>query len=219
MQDFIPIGTGNSRYLKSVENFKTLYPTYDAFAAALVAGTLPVDFNGINEAGVLQKGMALNKYNLLKDATAALFGLGGSAVPDDVFNYLGQYVGTAPKTETGSYVGTGTYDEDNPCILTFDFEVKCLLFIHTINLSGDYVFKPSDENERWAVLGNALTTEYQLNLGPGNTYWSGTGDVDLYSKKSSDGKTIYWYAHNLSRDVASNQYNTLGATYYYIAFG
>lgn len=67
MKDFIPKGTGNSRFLKSVSNFKQLYPTYDDFVAALVAGTLPIDFNGINEAGVQQKGSALSRANILPD--------------------------------------------------------------------------------------------------------------------------------------------------------
>ena len=38
-----------------------------------------------------QAGTPLNKATLLKDATAALFGMSGIAVPDDVFAYLGQY--------------------------------------------------------------------------------------------------------------------------------
>ena len=85
MKDSVIIGSGNSRYLKSVADFKTLYPTYDDFAAALVAGTLPVDFNGINTAGFQQVGDVLGKNTLLKDETASLFGLGNTAVPDDVF--------------------------------------------------------------------------------------------------------------------------------------
>ena len=91
MKDMIPLGTGNSRFLKSVENFKALYPTYDAFVAALVAGTLPVDFNGVNPDGVQQIGTALNKLNLLKDETAAMYGLDNSAVPNDAFAELGKY--------------------------------------------------------------------------------------------------------------------------------
>lgn len=39
----------------------------------------------------LQQGTPLNKATLLKDATAALFGLGASAVPDDVLAELGKY--------------------------------------------------------------------------------------------------------------------------------
>ena len=75
MKDMIPKGTGNSRFLRSVSNFKAIYPTYDDFVNALVAGTLPVDFNGINEAGIQQVGTALNKANLLTDETAALLGM------------------------------------------------------------------------------------------------------------------------------------------------
>lgn len=71
MKDLVPKGTGNSRFLKSVSNFLSLYPTYNDMAAALTAGTLPVDFNGINPEGVTQTGTALNKANLLDDDTAA----------------------------------------------------------------------------------------------------------------------------------------------------
>lgn len=38
-----------------------------------------------------QEGTPLNKASLLKDATAALFGLGTDAVPDDVLDWLGAY--------------------------------------------------------------------------------------------------------------------------------
>ena len=104
MKDSIILGSGNSRYLKSVEDFKRLYPTYDDFAAALVAGTLPIDFNGINSSGFQQLGDALCKSNLLKDTTAALFGLGADSVPDDVLAKIGS---NFPRIETGSYVGSG----------------------------------------------------------------------------------------------------------------
>ena len=51
MKDGVIKATGNSRYLKSVANFLTLYPNYKAFVAALVEGTLPIDLNGLNDAG------------------------------------------------------------------------------------------------------------------------------------------------------------------------
>lgn len=38
-----------------------------------------------------QEGTPLNKANLLRDATAAMFGLSKTAVPDDVFSWLGKY--------------------------------------------------------------------------------------------------------------------------------
>lgn len=39
----------------------------------------------------LEEGTALNKANLLTDATAAMYGKGASAVPNDIFAYLGKY--------------------------------------------------------------------------------------------------------------------------------
>lgn len=38
-----------------------------------------------------QAGTPINKASLLKDATAAMFGLGANALPDDVLAYLGQF--------------------------------------------------------------------------------------------------------------------------------
>ena len=65
MQDGIINGTGNSRYLKTISGFLSLYPTYEAFAQAVIAGTLPVDLNGKNPDGWAQQGTPLNKANLL----------------------------------------------------------------------------------------------------------------------------------------------------------
>ena len=88
MTDAIIKGTGNSRYLKTVSNFLTKYPTYEAFVDAFVAGTLPVDFNGINPEGWSQQGTALDKANILTDATAALVDLGPEATPNEMFAAL-----------------------------------------------------------------------------------------------------------------------------------
>lgn len=82
MKDFVINGNGNSRYVKSSLEGIT---TWEQFRAALAAGTLPIDLNGINPEGFQQLGDPLNKATLLKDATAALLGLGTDAVPDDAF--------------------------------------------------------------------------------------------------------------------------------------
>ena len=62
-----------------------------------------------------QEGTPLNKDALLKDATAALYGLDAGAVPDDVLALLKTMVDNAQdsanekaKIEVGSYVGTGS---------------------------------------------------------------------------------------------------------------
>jgi hypothetical protein len=58
--------TGNSRYLKSAITEET---TWEQFLAMLIAGTLPIDLNGINPAGWQQLATALSKATLLDDAT------------------------------------------------------------------------------------------------------------------------------------------------------
>lgn len=75
MRDTVLLENGKSRFLRSVSNFLSLYPTYESMVAALVAGTLPVDFAGVNSAGCAQIGTSLNKANLLSDATAQALGL------------------------------------------------------------------------------------------------------------------------------------------------
>lgn len=75
MRDSIIKNTGNSRYLKSAISAAT---TWEQFRAALIAGTLPIDLNGINTAGWQQVGDALNKENLLPDGVVTAFGLPGS---------------------------------------------------------------------------------------------------------------------------------------------
>ena len=82
MKDSVIKGNGNSRYLKSSLEGIT---TWEQFRAALAAGTLPVDLNGINPDGFQQLGDPLTKVTLLKDSTAALLGLPKTAVPDDAF--------------------------------------------------------------------------------------------------------------------------------------
>lgn len=75
MKDSVIKGNGDSRYLKSIEDFLTEYPTYADFAAALAEGSLPIDFNGINPNGFVTVGDALNKANLFPDETAINLGL------------------------------------------------------------------------------------------------------------------------------------------------
>lgn len=100
MKDAIALGTGNSRYLKSVSGFMSLYPTYESFVAALVAGTLPIDLNGINPDGWSQLGTALDKAHLLTDATAALMDLGAEATVNDALATLAQKAAAAEQLIT-----------------------------------------------------------------------------------------------------------------------
>jgi hypothetical protein len=90
VQDAIMKGNGNSRYLKTVGEALSLYPTYEDFMQAMVAGIFPVDFNGINKDGWTQLGTLLNKANLLSDTVISTLGLstGVNSTPNDAFNVL-----------------------------------------------------------------------------------------------------------------------------------
>ena len=112
MNDGIIMGTGDSRYLKSIAGFLQVYPNYEAFAAALVAGTLPIDLNGKNPDGWAQQGTVLNKANLLTDATAALEGLGSEATPNEMLAALANKInasGTSVTQLTQKVNGLITY--------------------------------------------------------------------------------------------------------------
>lgn len=109
MKDGIIAETGNSRYLRSIAGFLQAYPTYEAFAAALIAGTLPIDWNGKNPDGWAQAGTELNKANLLTDATAALMDLGAEATPNEMFAAVANRIASASDKVDG-LIRYGTTD-------------------------------------------------------------------------------------------------------------
>lgn len=206
MQDMVIKGTGNSRFLKSVENFLDLFPNYEAFATAFASGVLPVDFNGINPDGITQIGTPYAKSAVLTDATAALFGLDETAVPDDVLKKTGHVV-------FGSYEGTGAYGEDNPNTLAFSFAPKLIMFFDAYGafmpVAGGYTVTPTNG---LAFSPQIFGTEY--SAGP-PLFVTNTGNHTM-SKRSEDGKTISWYT---DANSAVAQYNNVGTTYHYIAIG
>ena len=89
MENLVPLGTGNSRFMKSNISPST---TLAQLISMLNNGTFPYDVGTINPAGISQQGTPLNKDTLLKDATAGLYGLGSDAVPDDVLNKLSKSI-------------------------------------------------------------------------------------------------------------------------------
>lgn len=85
MIDGIIKADGTSRLMRA-----NLPATYEEFKAQAAAGSLPLDVL-FNADGWNQLPTFLNKANLLKDATALLFGFGSEVVPDNVFSFLGKY--------------------------------------------------------------------------------------------------------------------------------
>lgn len=200
MKDRVPVNPG--RVLISPENGAAYYATMS------------------RADNPTQEGTPLNKNSLLKDATAALFGLSADAVPDDVFaaakaliDSANANANTKAKIATGSYTGTGTYGASNPCSLKFDFAPK-VVFILYYSISGTMYGIGHDGIATGAMLDSALTTSWVKNVGFGLNTNSGGSYCDRYGRKLADG-TFQWY----STGDANAQFNKSGNKYYYVAIG
>ena len=118
-------------------------------------------------------------------------------------------VAQGAQIETGSYVGTGTYGEDNPNSLTFGFEPNFVWIFGYKTPNGIFQTYLSISSNCVAVYPKSLSFNFILNTG------FGTGSGNRYGKISSDYRTISWY--NITN--SSEQLNVLNQTYYYIAIG
>ena len=117
------------------------------------------------------------------------------------YTRLGQ-IGGCAHIETGSYVGTGTYESSSPNSLTFGFVPKIVLI--SFRYSGTRV------NGVVALLFDltVLTSTYS-----DQAYWySLTLDSKYYAKLED--KTLTWFSSS-----ASSQGNSSGTSYHYIAIG
>lgn len=97
------------------------------------------------------------------------------------------------KIQTGSYVGTGTYGQSNPCSLTFDFSPKGVWISNSSNSSA--ILNPLVYGQTGAIFlgtraGIILTVNWNNN-------------------------TVKYY----TSDSAESQLNISGQRYYYIGIG
>lgn len=153
MKDTIIKGTGNSRTLKSVANFLTLYPTYEAFAQAIIEGTLPIDIGPLKPDGIVQAGDPLNKATLLSDETAALYGKDGTAVPDDILAAIPMSVNAGWKL-LQEWTVAGTYTWTAPDLFGGeDYEIGVLVI--GAGGSGAAVSQSTSSSSSPAVSGGA----------------------------------------------------------------
>lgn len=215
MKDGIIAGNGNSRYLKTIAAALSLYPDYETFMAALIAGTFPIDLNGVNPDGWKQQGTALNKANLLADSTAASIGLDGSATLDTAVAKLKSlidtertYADTKTMTELKSYVGTGAYGSSAPVSLSFSFVPSTIIYIGYSN--GTIFANP--QQGLYMVALPAMSTSYTQYFG---LCFNGQGQSTSYGMRSGDSKTVSWY----NTSGAQMQLNESGSTYYFLAIG
>ena len=212
MQDTSLKGTGNSRTLGSVPNLLTLYPTYEAFAQALINKTLPIDLGPLNPAGVQKMGTDLNTANLLKAATAALLGLPATAVPDQAFSAIKSLINSAEslantkaKIAAGSYVGTGLKGKENPNTLTFPFFPK--IVIVTPSYAPNTISAGQTATPLFLTGGNIF----------GYSVRSGSGALQNPVSSTWSGNTVSWYSSYT--DYPAHQFNDKNINYLYVAIG
>lgn len=202
MKDMVPLGTGNSRYLKSSISADT---TLAQLIALLRAGTLPVDLNGINAAGISQQGTPLTKATLLSDATASALGLSGDPTVNDALAAAATRVNSkAQFSSVGTYVGTGNAGSSYPNTLTFSFVPKIVIVegyfneYYTQGFFIPFAYTPIFDSKIWVI---------------GSKYFN-TDTLSLTCKIV--GNTLTWYARS---EEPLEQLNWSGITYKYVALG
>ncbi len=211
------------------------YSTYDAgVAASRINAALPTNEYFIykrNPGRVFKHAKAFTESDLLSsptngywiavagsliERTATLVPAGDweyihsssrSAYPDSGTSggYEYEYLGipfdnavTAPKIETGRYVGTGTYGESNPNTLTFGFVPKL-----------------------WGVIYAEAGTTYSEYALPNIIPW-GYSNAKFWVSYNTQIKETVSYAENTVSwysDGAGNQLSLPGQTYLYFAIG
>ena len=196
-------------------DYDTLYPKT---IGAQIAGAVPIASGGTNGttapsgvnnlvAGLSQIAPASNDLFPFRDISG---NTGGSVTLANLVNVLSSDFSTLgfTKIQTGSYIGTGTYGENNPNTLTFNFAPKLLWFVASYNSSQNKV----EQFGGYDILSSdALTTsmnKYEFTGSYSHVDYS-------YASKSSDGKTFSWY--NTAGD--NQQFNTQGTKYYWLILG
>lgn len=165
----------------------SLYPTYEDFLQAMIAGTFPVDFNGINKDGWTQLGTPLNKANLLSDTVISTLGLstGANSTPNDAFNVLANIgnVHVWRKTVvTEEEIPAGYKLVDDNTDRTLDGVSNALIDLGNTNQSTARISCADSitVNDAGAVSLNSSTTYYRANDALDAASWLRGKYVNLY---------------------------------------
>lgn len=167
----------------------------------------------VAKSGVVQaQGVSLVKYDPSQGAWEYLKSNNRSAYPDSgisggyEYEYLGvpldNAVGPVTKIETGSYVGTGTYGQNNPNTLTFGFAPKLVI------IGGK-----NNQNTYGSTIATIASAFFMAIAGKSSSLSS---DSSSYEVVSITENSMSWYA---TENSASYQFNVSGESYHYIAIG
>lgn len=178
---------------------------------------------------VTEPGTPLNKGTLLSDETAAALGLAGDPTVDEALNAIGGALALGVQIATGSYVGTGTFGESNPNVLTFDFEPYAVFVF-----SDNYQVAETFQETAWSSGGWRSVFSFSLI-----SFFRGGSSVEVAAMRPKDlngnlgqtitnmpytmeGNTVSWkYTNTYGSDSlkARVQLNVSGTAYHYIAIG
>ena len=165
-------------------SYNELYPT------TLIGNILGMDKYGYSQ------------QQILSDTTKGVLGLEDNAIPDQAFSVLQSAISSGAKIETGSYVGTGKYGQNNKNGLTFGFVPK-LVFISADGAPFGYGMVYAI-----VMLVNGRTSfQIMRNGTKGGT------------NKLTWGKTVSWYCSDVdeARYGPQSQLNASSTTYRFIA--
>lgn len=107
------------------------------------------------------------------------------------------------RIQTGSYVGTNTYNKSNPCILNFGFQPK-FVFISA------YSTETLEHHTATLVFNAPNSMSFKTVYSTSNAYRGGYELSVIWGDKS-----VQWY----NTSSAVNQLNSNAYTYYYVAIG
>ena len=130
-------------------------------------------------------------------------------------DYFGNAISMGAKIATGSYVGTGTYGQANPCSLTFEFSPRVLIIV-TQDLPPEVSGYTTGKN-----IGFFFNV-FPVSIAFGTIYGDVTDDIrtTLYFSchVNFSSNTIQYYSlYKASGGADSLQFNQNNITYYYTA--
>lgn len=131
---------------------------------------------------VYEEGTFWNKQNVLQDATAALYGKGSNASPDEIFAAIKPLISAAQNTADGKtnsffgkYTGTGKYGSGNENSLTFPFPPKILFIGPEQNTRGIIATILCETNAGIVVwVGNTLLRKINVTIQNNTISWWST---------------------------------------------
>ena len=191
-------------------------------AGTWMAGqTLSFTYDGTNW---LYNGVeAFTKAQTLSAATAAVFNANAGstpATPDAALNLLATALSGSAYIATGTYIGTGTWGQDNPTTLSFPFTPMLVAVFEQYTNQATLGIAPANNYYSWY---DGFLWSYSATRVGSYLIMDGAQGQGIYNASNNftlNGNTLSWWA-NLPYQVYDprGQFNGANTVYRYIAIG